>query len=201
MTKRIILLILPMLLFWMVGCNGNSESAQSTKSVTSTHQQDLVTGDDFLGADRPYYETFSSTHIMIALNTGAKSNGKEAEFGFIPIHLLKGEFAEDDPPIGIINITVKGALSNYDFTDTYVEGELYLLFLEYKEDGGYYYDKFAMERCVKLDAFDLVLSPEEEREAVLENVFKYNKHQFERLEELMQMGEEKFGSSDSTTAE
>ena len=63
------------------------------------------------------------------------------------------------------------------------------------------FDKFAMERCVKLDAFDLVLSPEEEREAVLENVFKYNKHQFERLEELMQMGEEKFGSSDSTTAE
>ena len=68
---------------------------------------------------------------MIAFNLGAQRNGENAEFIFVPLDSIKGEL---QGPVPIAQIVVKGKLSDYDFTDTYTEGNFYLLFLEYDEE-------------------------------------------------------------------
>ena len=195
MSKRIVSSILTIMLVFVCSCQKDNESAVGSAQSGTYSNRDITTS-CFPSPPSDAEQCAEATHIMIAFNLGAQRDGENAAFTFVPLDSIKGEL---QGPVPIAQIVVKGKLSDYDFTDTYTEGNFYLLVLEYDEENDCYYDKKIIDSVIRLDHLDLDVPAQ--WESIVDNIYKNNHYRFEWLEELMQESDKLLDSSDSTTAE
>lgn len=195
MNKRIVSFALAIIFVFVCACQKDNKTANGSNQNGTSSNQDIISN-CFPSPPSDAEQCAEATHIMIAFNLGAQRNGENAEFIFVPLDSIKGEL---QGPVPIAQIVVKGKLSDYDFTDTYTEGNFYLLFLEYDEENECYHDKKIIDSVIHLDPLDLDVPAQ--WESIVDNLYKNNHHRFKWLEELMQESNKLLDSSDSTTAE